>query len=221
MLLLLILVYFVYIIRILSDAFEFFHLTRGFTNNPWSEVSRFLFFNSFVFFLLCPVSQASPVPVPASGTHHLFSSLPMRAKSYRECVLTALLIRAADIIIPYVNFHISARIRSEFQEMHPQSVGMVSGSMFIQLRDVWFILWEAILNLKRSTERSQVKLWWPEQGLSWVVRHAISHNMLRIASCHRSIVNQIASFKVSFDTLFGSVNERFCEMKIMSSMFFC
>ena len=26
------------------------------------------------------------------------------------------------------------------------------------------------------------------------------------------------SFKVSFDTLFGSVNERFCEMKSMSSM---
>lgn len=160
MLLLLILVYFVYIMRILSDAFEFFHLTRGFTNNPWSEVSQFLFFQFIHFFLLCPVSQASPVPVPAPGTHHLFSSLPMRAKSYRECVLSMLLIRATDITTLYVNFHISTWIRSEFQEMHPQSVGMVSGSMFIQLRDVWFILWEAILNLKRSTERSQVMIAW-------------------------------------------------------------
>lgn len=185
--------------------------------STWSEDSLtihevkslgFLFFNSSVFFLLCPVSQASPVPVPAPGTHHLFLSLPMRAKSYRECVLTMLLIRAADITTLYVNFHISAWIRNEFQEMHPQSVGMVSGSMFIQLRDVWFILWEAILNLKRSTERSQVKLWWPEQGLSWVVRPAISHNMLRLTSRHGSIANQSVSFKVSFDTLFGSVNER-------------
>lgn len=69
----------------------------------------FLFqFIRFFFFLLCLVSQSSPVPVLAFGTHHLFSSLPMGATSYREYVLIMLVIRTADITTLYVNFHISA-----------------------------------------------------------------------------------------------------------------
>lgn len=130
----------------------------------------FLFqFIRFFFFLLCLVSQSSPVPVLAFGTHHLFSSLPMGATSYREYVLIMLVIRTADITTLYVNFHISAWIRNEFQEMHPQSVGMVSGSMFVQSRDVWLILWEAILNLKRSMERSQsqVTMAWTGSLMGW------------------------------------------------------
>ena len=115
MLPLFILAYFVYIVRIPSDAFESFHPTRGFTDNPWSEVSWFPFsIHSFFFFLLCLVSQSSPVPVLAFGTHHLSSSLPMGATGYREYVLIMLVIRTADITTLYVNFHISAWIRKEF-----------------------------------------------------------------------------------------------------------
>ncbi|KAJ9670983.1 hypothetical protein PVL29_027119 [Vitis rotundifolia] len=75
-------------------------------------------------------------------------------------------------------------------------------------------------NQEQSTEKDQIKLYGPEQGLSWVARPVTGQSTLGLVSRHGSMANQSVPLMDPLVTLFGSVHEKFPETGSMRSMLF-
>ena len=73
-----------------------------------------------------------------------------------------------------------------------------------------------------SAEKDQIKLYGPEQGLSWVARPVTGggQSTLGLVSRHGSMANQSVPLMDPLVTLFGSVHEKFPETGSMRSMLF-
>ncbi|KAL5705983.1 Monosaccharide-sensing protein 2 [Ranunculus cassubicifolius] len=71
-----------------------------------------------------------------------------------------------------------------------------------------------------GADKDQIRLYGPEQGLSWVARPVDGQSAIGLASRHGSILSQTKSFMDPMVTLFGSVHERLPEQGSMRSMYF-
>ncbi|OMO59102.1 Sugar/inositol transporter [Corchorus olitorius] len=72
-----------------------------------------------------------------------------------------------------------------------------------------------------SADKDRIKLYGPEEGLSWVARPVTGQSMLGIVSRHGSVANQSALGLVDpLVTLFGSVHEKLPETGSMRSTLF-
>lgn len=69
------------------------------------------------------------------------------------------------------------------------------------------------------TEKNEIKLYGPEQGLSWVARPVTGQSSLGLASRRGSIINQ-SGFVDPLVTLFGSVHEKLPDTGSMRSTLF-
>ncbi|KAF9618717.1 hypothetical protein IFM89_002412 [Coptis chinensis] len=69
-------------------------------------------------------------------------------------------------------------------------------------------------------DKDQIRLYGPEQGLSWVARPVAGQSMLGLASQHGSMMSQSRSLVDPMVTLFGSVHENLPEQGSMRSMLF-
>lgn len=71
-----------------------------------------------------------------------------------------------------------------------------------------------------SDEKERIKLYGPEQGLSWIARPVKGQSALGLASRQGSLMNQNASLVDPLVTLFGSVHEKFPDTGSKGSMYF-
>ncbi|WOG97696.1 hypothetical protein DCAR_0417037 [Daucus carota subsp. sativus] len=71
-----------------------------------------------------------------------------------------------------------------------------------------------------DAEKEQIKLYVPEEGLSWVAKPVTRQGSIGLASRHGSMVNQGRSLVDPIVTLFGSVHEKLPEAGSMRSMLF-
>lgn len=70
------------------------------------------------------------------------------------------------------------------------------------------------------TDKDQIKLYGPEEGLSWVAKPVTGQSSLGLVSRHGSLVNQGMPLMDPLVTLFGSVHEKLPEAGSMRSMLF-
>ncbi|XP_030486165.2 monosaccharide-sensing protein 2 [Cannabis sativa] len=70
-----------------------------------------------------------------------------------------------------------------------------------------------------SDEKDQIKLYGPDQGLSWIAKPVTGQSALGLVSRHGSMANQ-SGFVDPLVTLFGSVHEKLPESGSMRSMLF-
>ncbi|KAK9270591.1 hypothetical protein L1049_026173 [Liquidambar formosana] len=70
------------------------------------------------------------------------------------------------------------------------------------------------------TGKDQIKLYGPEEGLSWVAKPVTGQSALGLVSRHGSMVNQSVPLMDPLVTLFGSVHENLPETGSMRSMLF-
>ncbi|KAF9684725.1 hypothetical protein SADUNF_Sadunf04G0148300 [Salix dunnii] len=71
-----------------------------------------------------------------------------------------------------------------------------------------------------SADKDQIKLYGPEQGLSWVARPVRGESAIGLASRRGSMANQNVPLMDPLVTLFGSVHEKLPEQGSMRSMLF-
>ncbi|XVF01180.1 hypothetical protein REPUB_Repub04eG0066200 [Reevesia pubescens] len=72
-----------------------------------------------------------------------------------------------------------------------------------------------------SADKDRIKLYGPEEGLSWVAKPVTGQSTLGIVSWHGSIANQsVVGFVDPLVTLFESVHEKFLEIGSMQSAHF-
>ncbi|CAK9163746.1 unnamed protein product [Ilex paraguariensis] len=71
-----------------------------------------------------------------------------------------------------------------------------------------------------TAEKDSIKLYGPEEGLSWVAKPVPGHSSLGLVSRQGSMVNQSVPLMDPLVTLFGSVHEKLPEAGSMRSMLF-
>lgn len=71
-----------------------------------------------------------------------------------------------------------------------------------------------------ATEKDQIKLYGPEEGLSWIAKPVTGQSSLALVSRQGTLVNQSMSLMDPLVTLFGSVHEKLPETGSMRSMLF-
>lgn len=74
--------------------------------------------------------------------------------------------------------------------------------------------------LKPPTDKDQIKLYGPEEGLSWIAKPVTGQSSIGLVSRHGSLVNQSVPLMDPLVTLFGSVHEKVPEMGSMRSALF-
>ncbi|XP_057973290.1 monosaccharide-sensing protein 2-like [Malania oleifera] len=73
---------------------------------------------------------------------------------------------------------------------------------------------------EQTADKDQIKLYGPEQGLSWVAKPVSGQSSLGLVSRHGSLANQSVPLMDPLVTLFGSVHEKLPETGSMRSMLF-
>lgn len=73
---------------------------------------------------------------------------------------------------------------------------------------------------EEPTEKDKIRLYGPEQGLSWVAKPVTGQSSLALVSHQGSMANQSVPLMDPLVTLFGSVHEKLPEMGSMRSMLF-
>lgn len=71
-----------------------------------------------------------------------------------------------------------------------------------------------------AADKEKIKLYGPEEGLSWVARPVTGQSVLSLVSRHGSMENRSMSLVDPMVTLFGSVHEKLPEMGSMRSALF-
>ncbi|XP_030527086.1 monosaccharide-sensing protein 2-like [Rhodamnia argentea] len=71
-----------------------------------------------------------------------------------------------------------------------------------------------------DSDKDRIKLYGPEQGLSWVAKPVTGQSSLALVSRHGSMVNQNMPLMDPLVTLFGSIHEKLPETGSMRSMLF-
>ncbi|KAF8377953.1 hypothetical protein HHK36_031342 [Tetracentron sinense] len=71
-----------------------------------------------------------------------------------------------------------------------------------------------------TNEKDQIRLYGPEEGLSWVARPVTGQSTIGLVSRHGSMVNQSVPLMDPLVTLFGSVHENLPDTGSMRSMLF-
>ncbi|KDP47010.1 hypothetical protein JCGZ_10737 [Jatropha curcas] len=71
-----------------------------------------------------------------------------------------------------------------------------------------------------SMDKDHIKLYGPEEGLSWVAKPVTGQSTIGLVSRHGSMANQTVPLMDPVVTLFGSVHEKFPETGSMKSMLF-
>ncbi|XP_059637596.1 monosaccharide-sensing protein 2-like [Cornus florida] len=71
-----------------------------------------------------------------------------------------------------------------------------------------------------TAEKDHIKLYGPEEGLSWIAKPVTGQSSLGLVSRHGSMVNQSVPLMDPLVTLFGSVHEKLPETGSMRSMLF-
>ncbi|KAA8537379.1 hypothetical protein F0562_026934 [Nyssa sinensis] len=79
---------------------------------------------------------------------------------------------------------------------------------------------ELIDDQEPTAEKDHIKLYGPEQGLSWVARPVTGQSSIGLVSRQGSMVNQSVPLMDPLVTLFGSVHEKLPETGSMRSMLF-
>lgn len=71
-----------------------------------------------------------------------------------------------------------------------------------------------------TADKDKIRLYGPEEGLSWVAKPVTGQSILSLASRQGSMVNQSIPLMDPLVTLFGSVHEKLPETGSMRSMLF-